>query len=611
MGSIRTCTRAGTQKFLTPVAPEYVSSLPERVETISGFVQITARSKALQNMAGPRGFATLFWPISLPIRPRSPMSTCRSVALLLSVAVVICSVLANVSNCVLERGSRTAGLGASAIATIGDRPGASSRGVAPGVDAPRAIAVTSGSAPTKAASRPSSGSSELPYGFELVGAEKTSAAFVPGISFGPGDASCSGPSANVTTREPVVLAASSELLCLNGARSGLVSSVWSSNLSNFTTYRNGSTTVVGCPPIPPFTNGGGCAFYASDEYTEYVPIWVHAAPVNSSHYWEPSLTGLSPSDSVFYVALEANNSTPTNTLYSLTVKVAGPMPSPVTFYVRTPSQTWSGDRNLTLLLDLDLAWTSMLNNSSSPMVYPTIGGYSVSMNYASPCSDCYVNFVESGIGQRSAWSVTMNGSAGSSTRSAPGSSVAFREPNGTYSFTAVTAADCFGDPSTGTVTIDGSDQSVAINFTLLSCAVTFAETGLPSGTNWSVVVGGVPYYSTSISIAVREPNGTYAFVVTNISGYTVSPSKGSVVVKGAGVTEPLTFSSTSKAATFLGLPIAEGYALVGATVVVVLGAGMAVGRLAGKRSRRAPGPTGAPPRPRIRPPGATERSGPS
>ena len=470
------------------------------------------------------------------------------------------------------------------------------------------LPVTTGARAVRPASSPSHVSVQLPYGISLAGAYEAFASSIPGVTFGPSTASCSGPSANMTPGEPVVLSASSELVCLNGARSGLVSSAWSGNLSNFTSYRNGTTTVVGCPPIPPFTKQAGCAFYASSEYTGYVPIWVHDAPVNSSETWEPDLTGLSPSDLVFDVELGANSSTPTDTLYALTLKVSGPMPAPLTFYVRTPAQAWSGERNLTLLLDLDLAWMSMLNNSSSPMVYPTVGGYSLSMNYVPPCSDCFVNFVESGLGPGSAWSVTMNGSTGSSTRTATGSSLAFRERNGSYSFAVVTAAGCSGEPSTGSLTVGGSDQAVPVNFSALSCPVTFAETGLPQGNNWSVVVGGLTHYSTTTSIVVNEPNGTYPFVVSNVTGYTVTPSQGRIVVKGAAVTRSVTFSLSSKAATFLGLPIAEGYALIGAIVAVVLVGGIAAWLLARRGPHRGPGKTELGPTDGA-PPGTLERPG--
>jgi len=219
-----------------------------------------------------------------------------------------------------------------------------------------------------------------------------------------------------------------------------------------------------------------------------------------------------------------------------------------------------------------------------------------------------VNFVESGLGPGSAWSVTMNGSTGSSTRTATGSSLAFRERNGSYSFAVVTAAGCSGEPSFGSLTVDGSDQAVTVNFSALSCPVTFAETGLPPGTNWSVEVDGLTYYSTTPSIIVSEPNGTYPFEVSNVTGYTVSPSQGRIVIKGAAVTRSLTFSSASKAAAFLGLPIAEGYALIGAIVAVVLVGGIVGWQLARRRPHRGsrktePDPTEG------SPPGVIERPG--
>jgi YVTN family beta-propeller protein len=73
--------------------------------------------------------------------------------------------------------------------------------------------------------------------------------------------------------------------------------------------------------------------------------------------------------------------------------------------------------------------------------------------------------------------------------------------------------------------------------------VTFSETGLASGTNWSVTLGGVREYSRTSSIVFSEVNGSYPYTVTPIPGYMLSSSAGSVLVDGFSVPVAVTFTA--------------------------------------------------------------------
>lgn len=86
-------------------------------------------------------------------------------------------------------------------------------------------------------------------------------------------------------------------------------------------------------------------------------------------------------------------------------------------------------------------------------------------------------------------------------------------------------------------------------------AVTFAESGLPVGTNWSVTIQGLTLNSTTGSIVFGEPNGSYLFSVSQVWGYTVNP-EGNVTVTGAGVTVPVAFVPVAFGVVFVesGLP---------------------------------------------------------
>lgn len=72
--------------------------------------------------------------------------------------------------------------------------------------------------------------------------------------------------------------------------------------------------------------------------------------------------------------------------------------------------------------------------------------------------------------------------------------------------------------------------------------VTFTESGLPSGQQWSVSLnGGAPASSTGTTITASLPNGTFAFVVASV-GYGATPTFGNVTVAGAVVTQSVAFA---------------------------------------------------------------------
>jgi hypothetical protein len=65
-------------------------------------------------------------------------------------------------------------------------------------------------------------------------------------------------------------------------------------------------------------------------------------------------------------------------------------------------------------------------------------------------------------------------------------------------------------------------------------SVTFTETGLLAGTNWSVTLGNAEHYSTTENITFAEPDGTYLYAVQSPLGYNGSPVSGSLTVNDGG-----------------------------------------------------------------------------
>ena len=89
--------------------------------------------------------------------------------------------------------------------------------------------------------------------------------------------------------------------------------------------------------------------------------------------------------------------------------------------------------------------------------------------------------------------------------------------------------------------------------------VTFSETGLASGTSWTVTLGGTTSSSTTASIVFHMANGTYSFTVGAVSGYTASPASGSVTVNGAAVTKGVAFTpQATYAVTFTETGLSAG-----------------------------------------------------
>ena len=124
--------------------------------------------------------------------------------------------------------------------------------------------------------------------------------------------------------------------------------------------------------------------------------------------------------------------------------------------------------------------------------------------------------------------------------------------------------------------------------------VTFHETGLPSGANWSITMGGATVSSTNTTIRLPEPNGTTNFSVSDGAGLTASPSNGGVDVRGGPTDLNVTFSKGSGSGIF-GLPGATGYFVLGGFVALLVAAVMVIVVLTRRKRRAKPSPTTPPP----------------
>jgi len=179
-----------------------------------------------------------------------------------------------------------------------------------------------------------------------------------------------------------------------------------------------------------------------------------------------------------------------------------------------------------------MAETGEVSLSGTTIVVPTT---SSSATYP-------VTFTETGLPTGTSWSVTYGGSPASSTTA----TIAFSVESGSYPFT-VNLAGYIADPASGTVTVNGAAAAQSVAFTAGTAGMfrlTFTESGLPSGTTWSITSGGVLNTSSTSTVGFTVASGTYTFTVGVLSNYTSAPSTGSLTINGAAGNQGIAFTST-------------------------------------------------------------------
>ncbi len=196
----------------------------------------------------------------------------------------------------------------------------------------------------------------------------------------------------------------------------------------------------------------------------------------------------------------------------------------------------------------------------------TVLGTPVNINvvYSAPPTFA-VTFTESGLSTGTNWSVSFNGGTGYSTTA----SIAFSVADNSYLYSVGAVAGYSSSPSSGTVTVSGAAVNVAIQFTSTGpakYAVTFTESGLPSGTNWSIVISGGPTLrGTTATLSTQLANGSYSYTVGAVSGYQSQPTSGTVKVAGVSEAVSVVFGAvpTSGIVEFaeIGLPTGTNWSV--------------------------------------------------
>jgi hypothetical protein len=271
--------------------------------------------------------------------------------------------------------------------------------------------------------------------------------------------------------------------------------------------------------------------------------------------------------------------------YAVTFSESG-LPSGTSWSVTLNGSMKSGTGSI-IFTELNGSYSFNVGVVSGYTASPTSGAFSVSgvavskviIFAALPPGQYSLVFSESGLPTGTNWSVTV----GTTSHTSTGSTISFTEVNGTCSYSVGAVTGYTVTPSSGSVTVNGAAKTVSITFVKASSgatyAVTFTETGLPTGTNWSVTLNGTSKSSTTSTITFQETNGSYAFSLPQVSCYVgsckggtafiASPSSGTVKVDGVAASQSITFTSstangkTNQTTGIVGLPGYDGYILVG------------------------------------------------
>jgi Cellulase (glycosyl hydrolase family 5) len=181
-----------------------------------------------------------------------------------------------------------------------------------------------------------------------------------------------------------------------------------------------------------------------------------------------------------------------------------------------------------------------------------------------------VSFAETGLPLGTTWLVSVQNTTMFSTTE----NITFQEANGTRGYDVGTVPGYRAHPPAGAVNVSGGPVLVPIVFQKLTPPgqrynVTFVESGLPSGLNWSVTVRNVTLATTATQLTFHEANGTSGFDVGNVSGYRAHPPAGSVNISGAPAQVSIAFQQLTPpgarySVTFVegGLPAGSAWSII-------------------------------------------------
>lgn len=201
----------------------------------------------------------------------------------------------------------------------------------------------------------------------------------------------------------------------------------------------------------------------------------------------------------------------------------------------------------------------------------------------------HVSFEETGLPTGIQWGVVVNGTSGYPT-DAPSAVIVYL-PGGSFPY-AVDPVPGYTTTWTGHFVLTNRNATINVDFALFTYPATFSESGLPSGTTWSVtILDGTTTAIAPASAELNVPNGSYPYFVSSVVDFQANPQSGAVNVVAAPFAVGITFHPVAWVSFWTGS--VAGYASLLLLGIIPLAGGFAF--LAVRRGRNPPRGSGPPP----------------
>ncbi len=159
-----------------------------------------------------------------------------------------------------------------------------------------------------------------------------------------------------------------------------------------------------------------------------------------------------------------------------------------------------------------------------------------------------LEFNETGLPSGSKWSVTLNGT----TESSLSNNITFLVTPGTYVYLISAPSGYTAFQLSGIVKVVNSSLTVHTAFSKSEYSVTFLISGLPSGTLWTITFDGASFTTSFNSVSFTVTDGSYLFTMGSVTGYSVQPGTGTLIVNGSSITESIVYSKIAAYGYFTG-----------------------------------------------------------
>lgn len=209
--------------------------------------------------------------------------------------------------------------------------------------------------------------------------------------------------------------------------------------------------------------------------------------------------------------------------------------------------------------------------SPSPSGKFTVNGMAVGVAITFDLVTYPVNFTETGLPSSTPWSVHINGTNSSSITD----QILVFLPNGSYPYHINRVPGYRASRPNEYANVSGSSVNISVKFSVTKYAIEFTETGLANNTTWQVILtptSGVPVAANSSTTFLKffEPNGTYNYSFSSVSGYRVKGGSqtGNVTVTGTIPSNIAIHWTNTPLPKAPGRPILD-YIIIGIVVAVV------------------------------------------